>query len=132
MIGNDRVTLLDASSNPGGLAAGWEERGREVEAGMKGFWRDYPNINRLVSELGIDPFTPWETSSFFSPDGLLVEGPVLGNQPRFPTPFGQFFATNPLFRGLPLAGASRLLVVLLFPSSLECLFFFFFLRWMMA
>ena len=34
-----RVTLLEASANPGGLATGWRTAsGKEVEAGMKGFW----------------------------------------------------------------------------------------------
>lgn len=34
-----KVTLLDASPNPGGLAAGWRtKQGKAVEAGTKGFW----------------------------------------------------------------------------------------------
>ena len=33
------VKLLDAAENPGGLSAGWRTKdGKQVEAGMKGFW----------------------------------------------------------------------------------------------
>ena len=68
------VTVLDAASNPGGLSGGFRtERGRSVEAGIKGFWYQYRNIDALVRELGIpNPFTPWTRSSFWSPAGLQV------------------------------------------------------------
>mmetsp|Transcript_13605 Transcript_13605/g.49465 ORF Transcript_13605/g.49465 Transcript_13605/m.49465 type:complete len:454 (-) Transcript_13605:248-1609(-) len=72
---------------------------------MKGFWYQYWNTWRLVDELGIDnPFTEWSKSSFYTPQGLLTEGPVFQDAPRLPTPIGQAVQTFPLFdfRQLPL------------------------------
>ena len=84
------VTLLDSSPDPGGLSAGWRTaNGRAVEAGCKGFWRHYGNIDALAEELGISPFTPYTSSAFYSPKGKEVEAPVLGDLPRLPTPFGR-------------------------------------------
>ncbi len=41
------VTLLDSSPNPGGLATGWRTaQGKEVEAGMKGFWNQVMGTSR--------------------------------------------------------------------------------------
>lgn len=98
------VTLLDASSYAGGLSGGFRtEGGKAVEAGIKGFWWQYHNINALVSELNLpQPFTEWTRSSFYSPYGLDVEAPVFHELPRLPTPLGSFLYTLPLFRRLPL------------------------------
>lgn len=99
-----KVTILDASETPGGLSAGWRTPGgRSVEAGIKGFWYQYSNINALVDELGIDtPFTEWTRSSFWAPDGLQVQSPIFQNQPRLPTPLGSFLYTSPYFTKLPI------------------------------
>jgi hypothetical protein len=38
-----------------------------------GFWYGYNNTSALVEqELGLDPFTPFTSSSFWAPDGLQV------------------------------------------------------------
>ncbi|KAK9823485.1 hypothetical protein WJX72_003089 [[Myrmecia] bisecta] len=98
------VTLLDAAANPGGLSTGWRTvGGRSVEAGIKGFWYQYRNIEALVAALGIpNPFTDWTRSSFFAPDGLQVQSPVFQQQPRLPTPLGNFIYTSRYFTKLPL------------------------------
>ena len=64
-----------------------------MEAGCKGFWRHYGNIDALAEELGISPFTPYTSSAFYSPKGKEVEAPVLGDLPRLPTPFGTLLYT---------------------------------------
>ncbi|CAN0298976.1 unnamed protein product, partial [Hapterophycus canaliculatus] len=113
--GSYDVTLLDASPNPGGLSAGWRTAGgRAVEAGIKGFWWSYPNIYDLVErELKIDkPFTDWTRSSFFSPDGLQVEAPVLNRKQSYPSPLGLFLHTRDLFTSLPLADRSSMIPLL--------------------
>lgn len=58
------VTLLDAAAQPGGLSAVMKTpQGRLFEPGIKGFWYQYCNITRLVTEeLGQredDVFTPY-------------------------------------------------------------------------
>ncbi|GAB4188607.1 MAG: 15-cis-phytoene desaturase [Coleofasciculaceae cyanobacterium] len=95
------VTLLEASSYPGGLVAGWKTvDGRSVEGGIHGFWYPYSNIFSLVRELGLTPFTPFTRSSQYSPAGLEVESPIFQNEPRLPTPLGTFLYTQ--FQRLPL------------------------------
>ena len=114
------VTLVDASSQPGGLSAGWrDEENKPMEAGMKGFWYQYHNIFSLVGELGIrpNPFTDWTESSFYRPSGLLTEGPIFQRQPRLPTMLGQAVYTFPLFRDLSLVDLSSMLSLL--PAMLE-------------
>merc|ERR1719301_459492 len=70
---------------------------------MKGFWYQYHNIFRLADELGLEePFTDWTESSFFSPSGLVTEGPVFQSKPRLPALLGQAVHTFPLFRNMPL------------------------------
>ncbi|GAX73691.1 hypothetical protein CEUSTIGMA_g1142.t1 [Chlamydomonas eustigma] len=99
------VTLLEASPNPGGLASGWRTAsGREVEAGMKGFWYQYKNIFALLEELELSewPLTSWTTSGFWSPRGLVTEAPVFSTLPRLPTLVGQFVHTFPLYWSLSL------------------------------
>lgn len=99
-----KVTVLDASETPGGLSSGWRTPGgRSVEAGIKGFWYQYSNINALVDALGIeDPFTDWTRSSFWAPDGLQVQSPIFQHEPRLPTPLGSFLYTSPYFTKLPI------------------------------
>ncbi|MEO0354449.1 MAG: FAD-dependent oxidoreductase [Cyanobacteria bacterium P01_A01_bin.3] len=95
------VTLLEASSQPGGLAAGWRTpEGRAVEGGIHGFWYPYGNIFGLVDELGLKPFTPYTCSSQYSPAGLEVESPLFQEMPRLPSPLGTFVYTD--FKRLPL------------------------------
>jgi uncharacterized protein with NAD-binding domain and iron-sulfur cluster len=95
------VTLLEASTYPGGLVAGWKtEDGKSIEAGIHGFWYPYKNIFKLVKELGLEPFTPWTRSSQYSPAGLEVESPIFQNEPLLPTPLGTFLYTK--FKRLPL------------------------------
>ncbi|MGK7910482.1 MAG: FAD-dependent oxidoreductase [Synechococcus sp.] len=96
------VTLLEASSQPGGLAAGWRTPGgRAVEGGIHGFWYPYANIFGLVDELGLKPFTPYTRSSQYSPAGLEVESPLFQEMPRLPSPLGTFVYTD--FKRLPLS-----------------------------
>lgn len=108
------VSLVDAAPNPGGLSAGWRTpQGRAVEAGIKGFWFQYHNIFALVKELGIDwPFTDWETSGFWTPQGLSIEAPVFSSLPRLPTMLGQFVHTFSLFRDLSLADRATMVPLL--------------------
>ncbi len=95
------VTLLEASSYPGGLVAGWKTAGgRSVEGGIHGFWYPYSNIFSLVQKLGLNPFTPFTRSSQYSPAGLEVESPIFQNEPLLPTPLGTFLYTQ--FKRLPL------------------------------
>ena len=67
---NVEVTLLDALPDPTGATPFLSKTGKPVEAGTRGFWKDYPNINKLCAELGLDEsdiFTPFTNSSFYSP-----------------------------------------------------------------
>lgn len=102
-----RVTLLDAVPDPTGATPMLSPTGKPVEPGVRGFWRDYPNINRLVAELGLDEadvFTPCTNSSFYGPEGLEATAPVFSESafPTLPSPLGQVLATFPLFERLPL------------------------------
>jgi hypothetical protein len=111
-----------------------------VEAGTRGFWKDYPNINSLCAELGLDEndvFTPYTNSSFYSPDGLEATAPVFAdtkfpeinlpflNQfsgqtfPQLPSPLGQVLATFPLFERIPLADRASMVGLLL--ATVDCL-----------
>ena len=101
------VTLLDAAKNVGGLSQGYRRDGKyAMEAGMKGFWYQYPNIFNLVKDLGIEnPFTDWTESNFYTPEGLLTEGPVFQNQvsvPSFRFRFRFLFFSDPLSLSLSL------------------------------
>merc|ERR1719453_39115 len=75
-----KVTLLDALPDPTGKTPYLTPSGKPFEAGTRGFWFDYPNINHLVSDtLGLDEdkiFTEFTNSSFYSPDGLEATAPV--------------------------------------------------------
>ena len=73
------VTLIDSLPDPTGRTPYLSSTGKPVEAGTRGFWKDYPNLYDLVDELGLkedDIFTPYLNSSFYSPDGLEATAPV--------------------------------------------------------
>ncbi len=116
--------------------------GKPVEAGTRGFWKDYPNIYNLCNELGLDEnkvFTPYTNSSFYSPDGLEATAPVFSQTqlpdvrlpfledisisglevPVLPSPLGQVLATFPLFERIPLADRASMVGLLL--ATVDCL-----------
>ena len=99
-----RVTLIDGRSDPTGRSPLRTAGGKPFEAGTRGFWRDYPNINALTDELGLtDVFTEFTTSAFWSPAGLEATAPVFGNGLQLPSPLGQAMATLKNFKRLPVA-----------------------------
>jgi len=99
-----RVTLLDGLADPTGATPLTTASGKPFEAGTRGFWKDYPNINALTAELGLsDVFTEFTTSAFWSPQGLEATAPVFGEGPQLPSPLGQAFATINNFKRLPVA-----------------------------
>ena len=99
-----RVTLLDGMADPTGSTPLTTASGKPFEAGTRGFWKDYPNINALTAELDLGPvFTDFTTSAFWSPDGLEATAPVFGDAPRWPSPLGQVAATFTNFKRLPIA-----------------------------
>ena len=98
-----RVTLIDGMPDPTGTQPITTKSGKPFEAGTRGFWRDYPNINALTDELGVaDIFTDFTTSAFWSPDGLEATAPVFGEAPQWPSPLGQMLATITNFKRLPI------------------------------
>lgn len=98
------VTLIDGMADPTGSTPLTSASGKPFEPGTRGFWKDYPNINALVAELGlVDVFTEFTTSAFWSPDGLEATAPVFGSAVPLPSPLGQVFATLSNFRRLPVA-----------------------------
>ena len=98
-----RVTLIDGMADPSGSVPVTTRGGKPFEAGTRGFWKDYPNINSLTDELGLDSiYTEFTTSAFWSPDGLEATAPVFGDAPRLPSPVGQVLATAKNFKRLPL------------------------------
>ena len=99
-----RVTLLDGVGDPTGSTPLTTSSGKPFEAGTRGFWKDYPNINALTAELGLsDVFTEFTTSAFWSPDGLEATAPVFGDALLWPSPIGQVLATTTNFKRLPVA-----------------------------
>ena len=135
------VYILDALLDPTGKTPYLSKTGKPVEPGTRGFWKDYPNINKLCAELGMsesDVFTEFTESSFYSPDGLEVSAPVFSNAsfPEFnipflsslskqripnnlPSPFGQILATFPLFERLPLSDRASMAGLLV--ATIDCL-----------
>ena len=98
-----RVTLIDGMVDPTGSQPITTRSGKPFEAGTRGFWKDYPNINALTKELNIDHiFTDFTTSAFWSPDGLEASAPVFGGPPHWPSPLGQVIATVSNFKRLPI------------------------------
>ena len=98
------VTLLDGNPDPTGSTPLTTASGQPFEAGTRGFWKDYPNINALTAALNLgEVFTPFTTSAFWSPAGLEATAPVFGESLQLPSPLGQVFATLSNFRRLPVA-----------------------------
>jgi len=139
---NVEVTLLDALPDPTGATPFLSKTGKPVEAGTRGFWKDYPNINKLCGELGLkesDVFTDFTNSSFYSPDGLEATAPVFSegklpqidspisflNQlsgqtfPQLPSPLGQVLATFPLFERIPLQDRASMIGLLV--ATVDCI-----------
>ena len=113
-----RVTLIDGMSDPTGRTPMRTATGKPFEAGTRGFWRDYPNINALTNELGLsDVFTDFTTSAFWSPAGLEATAPVFGDGLQLPSPLGQAMATIKKFKRLPVA--DRLSIAGLFVAMLD-------------
>ena len=99
-----RVTLIDGMADPTGSEPITTQSGKPFEAGTRGFWKDYPNINSLTAELGLGSiYTEFTTSAFWSPDGLEATAPVFGDAPQLPSPVGQMLATVKNFKRLPVA-----------------------------
>ncbi len=99
------VVLIDTLPDPTGASPFTTPSGKPFEAGTKGFWKDYPNIYKMLADMNIqqgDIFTPCTNSSFFSPDGLEATAPVFGDSLELPSPLGQVFASAKLFKRLPL------------------------------
>lgn len=128
------VTLIDALPDPTGRTPYLSESGKPVEPGTRGFWKDYPNINALCDELGLENvFTHFTNSSFYSPDGLEATAPVFSNAqfpedipflsnsqvPSLPSPLGQIMATFPLFERLPLSDRASMAGLLV--ATIDCL-----------
>ncbi|MFQ6537675.1 MULTISPECIES: hydroxysqualene dehydroxylase [Aphanothece] len=97
------VTLVDGMADPTGSQPVTTQSGKPFEAGTRGFWKDYPNINALTEELEVGSiYTDFTTSAFWSPDGLEATAPVFGASPRWPSPLGQVLATVTNFKRLPV------------------------------
>jgi uncharacterized protein with NAD-binding domain and iron-sulfur cluster len=95
--------LIDGMSDPTGHQPITTASGKPFEAGTRGFWKDYPNINALTEELGLGSiFTEFTTSAFWSPEGLEATAPVFGDAAALPSPLGQAFATVNNFKRLPV------------------------------
>lgn len=134
------VSIIDALPDPTGRTPYLSSSGKPVEAGTRGFWKDYPNINKLCADLGLaenDVFTDFTNSSFYSPDGLEATAPVFSNAkfpeltfpivsalsgqplPQLPSPLGQVLATFPLFERIPLGDRASMLGLLV--ATIDCL-----------
>lgn len=138
---NAEVIIIDALPDPTGKTPYLSKTGKPVEAGTRGFWKDYPNINRLCSELGLlesEVFTDFTNSSFYSPDGLEATAPVFSNAkfpdfgdlpflstlsnqklPDLPSPLGQVLATFPLFERIPIPDRASMVGLLV--ATIDCL-----------
>ena len=94
------VTVLDAGS----LGELKTDSGKPFDAGQRGFWKDYPNLNKLGDDLGVvGAYTDFLESSFFGPEGLECTAPVFSGRADLPSPLGQIFASFDRFKRLPLA-----------------------------
>jgi len=118
-----RVTLLDSLPDPCGETPYLTPSGKPFEAGTRGFWKDYPNIEDLVQSLGLSEdqvFTDFTNSSFYSPDGLEATAPVFSTAtlpnglslPTLPSPLGQVAATFALFERIPVSDRVTMLGLL--------------------
>lgn len=131
------IILMDALPDPTGSTPYLSKSGKPVEAGTRGFWKDYPNIYALCDELHLDQseiFTPYLNSSFYSPDGLEATAPVFADvdsvqlfpniapfsiPSNLPSPLGQVIATFPLFERIPLQDRASMVGLLL--ATVDCI-----------
>lgn len=142
------VILMDTLPDPTGRTPYLSKSGKPVEAGTRGFWKDYPNIYNLCRELPAirseeSIFTEYTNSSFYSPDGLEATAPVFSYAtaassglpffsssadasalPSFlvsqlPSPLGQVIATLPLFERIPIVDRVSMIGLLL--ATVDCL-----------
>mmetsp|Transcript_15289 Transcript_15289/g.34162 ORF Transcript_15289/g.34162 Transcript_15289/m.34162 type:complete len:686 (+) Transcript_15289:77-2134(+) len=79
------VILLDASPRGrGGLAGSWKTPGgRQVEAGVHGFWKEYRNTFAAMERIGLnlsDVLGPYSPSVLISKSGRVALAPVLGKE----------------------------------------------------
>jgi len=112
-----KVIVFDGLSDPAGAKPFLTPTGKPFEAGTRGFWKDYPNIEALLLELGLnvsDVFTDFTSSSFYSPYGLEATAPVFSRSsfPELPSPLGQVVATFSNFKRLPVADRGTVLGLL--------------------
>jgi len=110
------VILIDGNPDPTGSTPSLTPTGKPFEPGTRGFWRDYPNMNQMLSELGIkeeDVFSDFTESAFYGPDGLEATAPVFGDALELPSPLGQVFASFSRFKRLPLADRASIAGLLL-------------------
>ena len=113
-----RVTMIDGMTDPTGRTPMRTANGSPFEAGTRGFWRDYPNINALTEELALtDVFTGFTTSAFWSPVGLEATAPVFGDGPQLPSPLGQAMATVQNFKRLPVGDRLSIAELLIAPLA---------------
>jgi len=113
---NCEVILIDGNPDPTGGTPSVTPTGKPFEPGTRGFWRDYPNMNQMLSELGIneeDVFTDFTESAFYGPEGLEATAPVFGDALELPSPLGQVFASFSRFKRLPLADRASIAGLLL-------------------
>lgn len=111
------VVLLDALPDPTGATPYLTPTGKPFEAGTRGFWKDYPNLNSMVRSLGLreeDVFTDFTNSSFYSPFGLEATAPVFSDAqlPTLPSPLGQVLKTFENFERLPLSDRASMVGLL--------------------
>ena len=105
-----KVTLVDALPmyGPDGDGSRRTPTGKPFEAGHRGFWRDYPNINDVIENtIGVSQdtvFTEFTTSAMYGPEGLEATAPVFGADnlaSQLPSPIGQVAATLSNFKRIP-------------------------------
>ena len=141
---DSEVIILDTLADPTGRTIPYVSKSNKpIEAGTRGFWKDYPNINQLCTELKLtNVFTDFTNSSFYSPSGLEATAPVftdakfpstIPNLPPFlasfiegrsipnnlPSPLGQVLATFTLFERLPIV--DRISMIGLLVATVDCL-----------
>lgn len=116
---NCKVTLIDTLSDPSGEKPFLTPTGKPFEAGTRGFWKDYPNIEHLVlNELKQEEkeiFTPFTNSSFYSPFGLEATAPVFSDNKKYfqlPSPVGQVLASAALFERIPVSDRASMIGLL--------------------
>ncbi|CAJ1339219.1 unnamed protein product, partial [Effrenium voratum] len=83
------VTIFDGGQPGGSMTT---PSGKPFEAGTRGFWKDYPNMNEVLKEVGLSEselFTDFTESAFYSPEGLEATAPVFDKATELPSPFGQ-------------------------------------------